>query len=378
MSSLPPGPPRPPSRADDRLAHAPRPVLAPHARPLRRRLHHPRRAARSVGDARPSRPRQAGLHRRPERAARGRGQQRSSSRCSGARSVLLLDGQEHMAAAQGDAAALPRRAHAGLRRHDPRDRRSDEVASWPAGAAARHPSAHAGADARDHHARRLRHRATSACARRCAGCSTFVGRTSTLDARRCWAARARTSAVFDRVRAPIDALLGELITARRAAPDLEEREDILSMLLGRHRHGRRDAARRAADAARGRPRDHRHRAGVGARAARASPGRVGATARGRRGLPRRRLQGDAAAASRAAGRDPHAQGAVRDRAAIRCPRASPSCRRSTSSTPARTSTRTRSRSARSASWRSRRAPTRGSRSAAACAAASARPSRCSR
>ena len=38
-------------------------------------------------------------------------------------------------------------------------------------------------------------------------------------------------AVFDRVRAPIDALLGELITARRAAPDLDERTDILSMLL---------------------------------------------------------------------------------------------------------------------------------------------------
>ena len=50
--SLPPGTAAPPPRADDRLAHAPRPVLAPHARPLRRRLHHPRRAARAVGDAR--------------------------------------------------------------------------------------------------------------------------------------------------------------------------------------------------------------------------------------------------------------------------------------------------------------------------------------
>ena len=38
-------------------------------------------------------------------------------------------------------------------------------------------------------------------------------------------------AVFDRVRVPVDALLGELITARRADPDLEEHADILSMLL---------------------------------------------------------------------------------------------------------------------------------------------------
>ncbi len=37
--------------------------------------------------------------------------------------------------------------------------------------------------------------------------------------------------LFNRYRAPIDVLLDELITSRRAAEDLEEREDILSLLL---------------------------------------------------------------------------------------------------------------------------------------------------
>ena len=48
-------------------------------------------------------------------------------------------------------------------------------------------------------------------------------------------------AVFDRVRAPIDALLGELITARRADPDLDERDRHPLAAARRHRHGRRDA-----------------------------------------------------------------------------------------------------------------------------------------
>ena len=209
------------------------------------------------------------------------------------------------------------------------------------------------------------------------GLLEFVGRTSTLVLSVMGGQRAN-KAVFDRVRVPVDALLGELITARRADPDLDEHADILSMLLAGTDMDDATLKRRAADVARRRPRDDGHRARLGARAARPAPGRVGAAARGRRRLPRRRVQGDAAAAARAARRDPHAQGAVRDRRLRAARGRRRRARRSTSSTPARTSTRTRSRSGRSASWRSRPAPTRGSRSAAACAAASARASRCTR
>ena len=112
------------------------------------------------------------------------------------------------------------------------------------------------------------------------------------------------------------------IARRRAAPDLHEREDILSLLLAYDRHGRPPAARRAADAAGRRPRDDRDRARVGAGAARPPPGRVGAAARRRRGLPRRRVQGDAAPAARSC---PPCSGCSRRRSrsrAARCPRAS--------------------------------------------------------
>ena len=79
-------------------------------------------------------------------------------------------------------------------------------------------------------------------------------------------------------RSPVDELLNAEIARRRVAPDLAEREDILSMLADLDGHGRPHAAPRAADAARRRPRDDGHRARVGARAARAPPGRVGAPA----------------------------------------------------------------------------------------------------
>ena len=44
---------------------------------------------------------------------------------------------------------------------------------------------------------------------------------------------------FHRLRRPADVLLRDVIEPRRGAADLEQREDILSMLLAAHRHGRR-------------------------------------------------------------------------------------------------------------------------------------------
>ena len=107
--------------------------------------------------------------------------------------------------------------------------------------------------------------------------------------------------------APSNRLLHDLIDRRRAESNLEEREDILSLLLqatarGRLADDRRRAARRAGDAARGRPRDHGHRAVMGGRAAGAPPRQARAAPRrgprGRGRLPRRRRQGDAPPAPR--------------------------------------------------------------------------------
>ena len=83
---------------------------------------------------------------------------------------------------------------------------------------------------------------------------------------------------------PVDRELYALIAERRAAPDLAERDDVLSMLLlARDEQGepmtRRRAARRADDAADGRPRDDRHLAGLGGRAPRAPTRRPGAPGR---------------------------------------------------------------------------------------------------
>ena len=51
----------------------------------------------------------------------------------GPRSVLLLDGDEHLRAAQADAAAFPRRADARLRGRDRARSTERELASWPLG-----------------------------------------------------------------------------------------------------------------------------------------------------------------------------------------------------------------------------------------------------
>ena len=228
------GPPRP--QRSDRLAPAARAVLAAAARPLRRHVHAPRRAARAVGGDLAPRRREEGLHRRPERAARGRGQ-RILEPLLGARSVLLLDGRSTWPA-QG---CCCRRSTASACRptasmiREIAEARGRDLAERRA---ARHPPAHAGADARDHHARRLRHRATSGCARARTRCSTrrqtercsMLARAGPASARSAaWStASARRSTRCSTRRSP----------RRRAAPDLDEREDILSMLLAGTRHGR--------------------------------------------------------------------------------------------------------------------------------------------
>ena len=146
----------------------------------------------------------------------------------GARSVLLLDGKEHM---QHRKALLPPFHGERMQAYGDMIRAiaQEEVAGWPVGT----PLAtrlrtqeltleiimRAVFGSRDERLRAALH-----------GLLEFVGRTSTLVLSVMGGQRAN-KAVFDRVRVPVDALLGELITARRADPDLEEHADILSMLL---------------------------------------------------------------------------------------------------------------------------------------------------
>ena len=127
--------------------------------------------------------------------------------------------------------------------------------------------------------------------------------------------------------------------ARRADPPAPSGDDILSLLLAaRDEDGdaadRRRAARRADDAAARRPRDHRDRARLGARAARAharacSSGCCDERRAGDGRLPRRGGQGVAAAAPGRAGVVRRLQRADDASAAWTCPRASTSRRRST-------------------------------------------------
>ena len=106
-------------------------------------------------------------------------------------------------------------------------------------------------------------------------------------------------------RRAVDEMIYAEIARRRSAPDLAERTDVLSMLLvARDEDGEAmtdaGAARRAGHAAGGGTRDDRDGAGVGIRGAAAQSHRAGAHAHGRRGerhpIPRRRREGDAAPA----------------------------------------------------------------------------------
>ena len=148
--------------------------------------------------------------------------------------------------------------------------------------------------------------------------------------------RVEERGLFRRVLDPADELIYEEIHGHRDAPDLAERDDVLSLLLqARHEDGSAmtdvGAARRVDDTAGGRARDDCLLARVGGRAAGAASGQARAAARRRGRVHRRRLQGDASpaadprsgdqAADRADGdRRPPAAGR-RERGAVHLPRA---------------------------------------------------------
>ena len=147
----------------------------------------------------------------------------------GARSVLLLDGPEHMAERK---ALLPPFHGERMQAYGEliRDIAEAEVASWPAGEPiATRPRMQALTleiimravfGTRDE---RLRVAARAA--------ARLDGRPVAADARRARRASGSSAAPSSRMRSPVDALLNEEIARRRTAPDLAEREDILSMLL---------------------------------------------------------------------------------------------------------------------------------------------------
>ena len=146
----------------------------------------------------------------------------------GPRSVLLLDGAEHM---QHRKAILPPFHGERMQAYGDMIRAiaAEEVATWPTG----EPLAtrlrtqgltleiimRAVFGSRDE---RLRAALTTLL--------EFIGRPSVLALSVLGTQRANRL-VFDRVRAPVDALLTELIAARRADPRLDSRDDILSLLL---------------------------------------------------------------------------------------------------------------------------------------------------
>ncbi len=146
----------------------------------------------------------------------------------GPRSVLLLDGPEHM---QHRKVMLPPFHGERMQAYGDmvREIAEQEVATWPTG----EPLAtrlrtqeltleiimRAVFGSRDERLRDALH-----------GLLEFVGRPSVLTLSVLGGPRLN-QAIFDRVRAPIDTLLAELISARRAAPDLDDRDDILSLLL---------------------------------------------------------------------------------------------------------------------------------------------------
>ena len=146
----------------------------------------------------------------------------------GARSVLLLDGPEHMRERK---TLLPPFHGERMQAYGDliREIAEAEVASWPLGNPISRPPAHAGADARDHHARRLRHAATSGCARS-SRAARLIGDPLRLMFAVLAGPQLTQRAFGAHARAARRAARGE-IAGRRAAPDLDEREDILSMLL---------------------------------------------------------------------------------------------------------------------------------------------------
>ena len=235
---------------------------------------------------------QAGLHRQPRRAARGRGQPRARAG-AGQPVAAAARRPRPPAPPPADAAVVPRRAAARLRRADARDRAGARSRTGRTGG---RPGCSRGC-------RRSRSRSScgssSAWTRRssstaCAsGSSTLLevgdltGRAAAPAAARPVRAASRPAAALRRALAAVDEALFDEIRARRAAPDLAERDDIFSLLAqARDEDGERAdrprAARRADHAADRRARDHGDRAVLGLRAARAHARRARSAATPRR------------------------------------------------------------------------------------------------
>ena len=109
---------------------------------------------------------QAGLHGRPARAARRRGQRHPAAAARPQLGAAARRRRAH-APAQADAAALPRRAHARLRADDARGRRRRRSSAGRR-AAVRGPPGDAAHHARGDHAHGLRRAGRRAGARACA------------------------------------------------------------------------------------------------------------------------------------------------------------------------------------------------------------------
>ena len=160
----------------------------------------------------------------------------------GRNSLLVLDEKRAHEPAQAAAAALPRRAHAGLRADDGRDRRARDREL-----ADRHPlqaaAADAGADPGDHPAHGLRRRQGRAELADLRGAlREFLDITTNprflFPLLAVGPKRVRGFGPFRRRIDRVDELIYREIAERRRAGDIEERDDVLSMMVGaRHEDG---------------------------------------------------------------------------------------------------------------------------------------------
>ena len=336
---------------------------------------------------------QAGLHRRPRHLPRRRGERDAARAADGPQLGAAARRARAHAPAQADAPLLPRRADAALRRRDARGRRAGDRDAGPwasRSGCARAPR---------------RSRSRSSCAR-CSASTTPSGS-------RAWASgsasmldigmQSRALAAialpqvrrtigrgickrFLRLRAAADAEIYDEIARRRQATDVEDRDDVLSILLqARDEDGRaltdeelRDelmtllvaghetTATSLAWAFELLLRDRPQLARLQAEVERGDGGRR---------VPRRRDQGDAAHPAGRAGRDPQADRA--DRAGrLRDPgRHARRAQHLSHPPPPGRLSGARALPPRALPRAARPRPIRGSRSAAACGAASAPRSR---
>lgn len=146
----------------------------------------------------------------------------------GPRSVLLLDGADHM---QQRKLMLPPFHGERMQAYGDMVRRiaREEVASWPM-----HEPLATRLRTQDLTLEIIMHAIFGSQDERLRAALeqmlTFIGRPSALALGVLGSERAN-QVVFDRVRAPVDRFLGELITARRDDPHLGEHDDILSLLM---------------------------------------------------------------------------------------------------------------------------------------------------